>query len=77
MSIARKSAMLDAAFDAVITMDADGDVVEVNRATERVFGYRAEEMVGRELAELIGPPTCARRTARGCAATWRRARGRS
>ncbi|HEX2103552.1 MAG TPA: PAS domain S-box protein [Solirubrobacteraceae bacterium] len=55
-SMARKTAMLDAAFDAIITMDADGQVVEVNRATERIFGYRAETMVGRELAELIIPP---------------------
>ena len=39
-----------------------GNVVEVNRATERTFGYRAEEMIGRELAELIVPPRCARRT---------------
>ena len=38
-------------------MDHNGDVVEVNRATERVFGYRMEEMVGRELAELIVPPS--------------------
>jgi PAS domain S-box-containing protein len=55
-SVARKTAMLDAAFDAVITMDADGNVVEVNPATERIFGYRASEMVGRELAQLIVPP---------------------
>ena len=55
-SDARKSAILNAAFDCIITMDHDGDVVEVNRATERTFGYRAEEMIGRELAELIVPP---------------------
>ena len=55
-SMARKSAMLDAAFDAIITMDGDGRVVEVNRATERIFGYRAAAMVGRDLAELIIPP---------------------
>jgi PAS domain S-box-containing protein len=54
-SMARKSAILDAAFDCVITMDAEGRVVEVNRATERCFGYRAEEMVGRDLADLIIP----------------------
>jgi PAS domain S-box-containing protein len=54
-SMARKSAILDAAFDCVITMDADGRVVEVNRATERTFGYRAAEMVGRDLADLIIP----------------------
>jgi len=55
-SIARKSAILDAAFDCVITMDGEGRVVEVNRATERTFGYRAEAMVGRDLADLIIPP---------------------
>ena len=30
--------------------------MEVNRATEDTFGYTADEMVGRELAELIIPP---------------------
>jgi PAS domain S-box-containing protein len=56
-SEARKSAILNAAFDCIITMDAEGLVVEVNRATERTFGYAAEEMVGRDLAELIIPPS--------------------
>ena len=56
-SDARKSAILDAAFDCIITMDAAGLVVEVNRAAERTFGYTADEMVGRELAELIIPPS--------------------
>jgi PAS domain S-box-containing protein len=55
-SEARKSAILNAAFDCIITMDADGNVVEVNQATEGTFGYTASEMVGRELAELIIPP---------------------
>ena len=59
-SDARKSAILDAAFDCIITMDADGNVVEVNPATERTFGYTAAEMVGRELAELIIPAVAAR-----------------
>ncbi|MBI5106188.1 MAG: PAS domain S-box protein [Solirubrobacterales bacterium] len=55
-SDARKSAILNAAFDCIVTMDADGRVVEVNPAAERTFGYAAGEMVGRELAELIIPP---------------------
>jgi PAS domain S-box-containing protein len=54
-SDARKTAILNAAFDCIITMDAAGNVVEVNRAAEETFGYSAEEMVGRELAELIIP----------------------
>ena len=36
---ARKSAILNAAFDCVVTMDHNGDIVEVNKATERTFGY--------------------------------------
>jgi len=38
-------------------MDHDGNVVEVNRAAERTFGYRADEMIGRQLADLIVPPS--------------------
>src|SRR4051794_4053 len=56
-SEARKTAILDSAFDCIITMDHNGNVVEANRAVERVFGYRPAEMVGRELAELIIPPS--------------------
>jgi PAS domain S-box-containing protein len=66
-SDARKTAMLDAAFDCIITMDADGRVVEVNRATERTFGYTSDEMVGRELAELIIPPALREAHRRGVA----------
>jgi PAS domain S-box-containing protein len=55
-SDARKAAILNAAFDCIVTMDAAGNVVEVNQATEHMFGYTASEMVGRELAELIVPP---------------------
>jgi PAS domain S-box-containing protein len=49
-------AILDAAFEAIITMDAEGNVMSVNRSAEEMFGYRAEDMIGRELAELIIPP---------------------
>jgi PAS domain S-box-containing protein len=55
-SDARKSAILNAAFDCIVTMDGEGNIVEVNEATERTFGYSAEEMIGRELAELMIPP---------------------
>lgn len=48
-------AMLDTALDCIITIDAEGTVLEFNPAAERVFGYRRDEAVGRELAELIVP----------------------
>jgi diguanylate cyclase (GGDEF)-like protein/PAS domain S-box-containing protein len=49
-------AILDAALDAVITIDHLGRVLEFNRAAERTFGYRKSDILGRELAELIVPP---------------------
>ncbi len=53
---ARHLAMLDAALDCVVTMDHEGCVVDFNPAAERTFGYRAEDVVGREMADLIVPP---------------------
>ena len=53
---ARRRAMLDVAFDSVVTMDDRGVVLSANRAAERLFGYTAADMVGREVAELIIPP---------------------
>ncbi len=53
---ARRRAMLDVAFDSVVTMDERGFVLAVNRAAERTFGYSAGEMVGRLVADLIIPP---------------------
>jgi PAS domain S-box-containing protein len=56
-SEARKSAILESAMDCVITMDHEGKVVEFNPAAEETFGYSREEAVGREMAELIIPPS--------------------
>jgi PAS domain S-box-containing protein len=62
---ARHRAMLDAALDCVVTMDRDGRVVDFNPAAERTFGYRVEEAVGRDMAELIVPPELRERHRRG------------
>ena len=48
-------ALLDAALDCIITMDATGRVREFNAAAQRVFGYSREHAVGKELASLIIP----------------------
>ena len=55
-SESRLRAMLEAALDAVVTMDHRGRVVGWNHAAETTFGYRVDEVVGREMAELIVPP---------------------
>jgi PAS domain S-box-containing protein len=52
----RLQAMLEAALDAVVTMDAEGRVIGWNPAAEAIFGYSASEANGREMAELIVPP---------------------
>src|SRR5207247_499739 len=55
-SEARMRAILEAALDCVVTRDERGCVVEFNPAAERTFGYAREDVVGREMAELIVPP---------------------
>lgn len=51
----RKAAILEAALDCVVTMDRDGCIVDFNPAAEKTFGYRASEVRGRRLAEMIIP----------------------
>jgi len=55
-SEARIRAVLAAALDAVIIADDQGEVLEFNPAACAIFGYRREDAVGHELAELIVPP---------------------
>ena len=45
-SEARKTAVFASSLDAIITIDHEGNVVEFNRAAERMFGRTAEEAVG-------------------------------
>lgn len=51
----RHAAILEAALDAIITMDHQGIIVEFNPAAERLFGYRRDQAVGQMLATLIIP----------------------
>lgn len=51
----RKAGILEAALDAVLTIDALGRVVECNAAAERMFGYPREELLGSELSATIVP----------------------
>src|SRR5688500_16887749 len=52
----RREAMLEAALDCIVTMDAEGRVVDFNAAAERTFGYDRADARGRRLSELIVPP---------------------
>ena len=56
-SEARKAGIVNAALDAIITIDADGRIMEFNRAAERMFGYAAEQIAGRLLSDTLFPPS--------------------
>jgi PAS domain S-box-containing protein len=56
-SEARQRVILETALDAVISVDQNSRVTYVNSAFEQTFGYRAEEVIGRDLAETIVPPS--------------------
>ncbi|MGD8966881.1 MAG: PAS domain S-box protein [Anaerolineae bacterium] len=46
-------ALLDAAPDAIVTLDADQRITEWNAAAQRLFGYAREQAMGRNLDRLI------------------------
>ncbi|MDA0835292.1 MAG: PAS domain S-box protein [Planctomycetota bacterium] len=45
-------AIFEAALDCMIIINQDGKIVEFNKAAERQFGYRRQEVLGKELATL-------------------------
>ncbi|MBC7186327.1 MAG: PAS domain S-box protein, partial [Calditrichaeota bacterium] len=48
-------ALVEAALDGVVMLDQDGNVTLWNQAATRIFGYDAEEMIGRNLHALVVP----------------------
>jgi len=71
----RKAKVLESALDCVITIDAEGAVVDYNPAAERTFGYLRAEVIGRNMAELIIPPTLHKAHSTGLAATNKTGKG--
>jgi PAS domain S-box-containing protein len=55
-SEARKTAVLEAALDGIVTVDHEGMIVEFNPAAEKMFGRSRGEAIGRPLVDLIVPP---------------------
>ncbi len=52
-STERLAAILDTAADAIITIDRQGVIDSINRATLALFGYEREELLGCPIARLI------------------------
>jgi PAS domain S-box-containing protein len=54
--LARWQALLDTARDAIISIDGHGSVTLFNRGAEAMFGYRADEVLGRNVTLLMPAP---------------------
>lgn len=52
----RSSAVLETAVNAIITMNEQRVIETVNTATERIFGYSRDEMVGKNIRMLMPQP---------------------
>ena len=66
-SEARQGAMVEAALDAIISMDHAGRVVEFNPAAERIFGHKRKDVLGRDMSDVIIPPGLRERHRQGMA----------
>jgi PAS domain S-box-containing protein len=59
---ARLRELLEAAPDAIIEVDREGRIVLLNRATERLFGYQREDLLGTPIERLLPEELRARHT---------------
>lgn len=51
----RTRAVFESALDCIISVDNGGRISEFNPAAERTFGYRREEVIGRDMSTLLLP----------------------
>ncbi|HEV3427026.1 MAG TPA: sensor domain-containing diguanylate cyclase [Paraburkholderia sp.] len=52
-SASRYRAVVDSAYDAIVTIDQSHNITLFNRAAENLFGYRADEVLGHRIETLL------------------------
>lgn len=55
-SQARQQAILRSALDGIVTIDLDGNVLDLNPAAEKMFGHPRASIVGKPMHDMLVPP---------------------
>ena len=69
-ALAQLAAIVEASNDAIVSRTQDGTILTWNKGAERIFGYTAAEMIGRNIVAIV-PPNGVAEMQRNHAATMR------
>ncbi|WP_095590722.1 hybrid sensor histidine kinase/response regulator [Actibacterium ureilyticum] len=54
-ALSRMDTILEASLDALVVSDLQGRILDFNSVSERIFGYRREDVIGRTLGDILIP----------------------